>query len=131
MGWTVEKEEDLTVHWLQQRQPWSIPYSDAFECAGHHTPHNLATHAVLHAMKSLGKIATVFESIDHRGGAISDDERRVVQEMAADLFTVALRIANLFSFSLVNTLRRPVWDKNKVDVLTAPVRVSERADITR
>lgn len=124
-----EDEDDLTVTELQRRQPWVVPYSDHFNSASYHTPHNRATHAILHAMKSLGKIATVLEAIDHRGGAILDREREVIQEMSADIFTIALRLANLFSFSLVHSLRRRVKIKNDIDILSAPVAISDRADM--
>lgn len=124
-----ETEDDLTVTELQRRQPWVVPYSEQFNRASYHTPHLRATHAVLHAIKSLGKIATVLEAIDHRGGAIFDNEREVIQEMAADVFTIALRLANLFSFSLIHSLRRRVKIKNDIDILNAPVAVSDRADI--
>lgn len=124
-----ETLEEITVTWCQERQPWAVPYSNAFMSARYHTPHNMATHATLHAMKSLGKIAAVFEAVDHRGGATLDEERDEIASMAADLFTIALRLANLYGFSLVHALSRRVWDKNKVQLINAPVRVEHiRAD---
>lgn len=121
-------ENTMTVQHLQDTQPWVVPYSDAFESARYHTPHNLASHAVLHAMKSLGKLAAVFEAVDHRGGCVLDAERAVIRDMSADLFTAALRLANLFSFSLVCELRRRVLQKNGVDVVVAPRVASARGD---
>lgn len=111
------KNEDLTVEALQNNQPWVVPYSSELRQSLHHMPHLLASHTVLHALKSLGKIAAVFESVDHRGGGLRDSEVAIIRDMAADLFTAALRLANLYRFSLVSELRRRVFQKNGRDVL--------------
>jgi len=114
--------EKLTIEEAQRRQPWTVPYSVPFEVARkNYMPHLHATHATLHAMKSLGKLATIFEAMDHRGGDMGENDREVVSDMAADLFTVALRLANIYGFSLAKELARRVEEKNGVSILTAAV----------
>ncbi len=121
-----EEIEEITIEQAQRNQPWTVPYSEEFlMCAGREArqynggrmQHLYATHTVLHAMKSLGKMAAIFEAIDHRGGGILDEERATVRAMAADLLTAALRFGNLYGFSIVWELARRVRDKNSVDLL--------------
>jgi hypothetical protein len=112
--------DQFTVGQLQEEQPWTVPYSDAFEQAGLHTPHNMSAHAVLHGLKSLGKLAAVFEAIDHRGGDPLDSEIQVIRDMSADLFTIALRLANLHHFSLATELLRRILEKNGVRLWPRP-----------
>jgi hypothetical protein len=45
---------------MQKVQPWTVPYSADFTCIAHgELPHLYGTHAVLHAMKTVGKLGTV------------------------------------------------------------------------
>lgn len=113
---------DLTIAAAQVGQPWTVPYSDGVEAARRGSvPHLLATHDVLHAMKSLGKLAAVFEALDHSGAPAPDAAQlQTVKDMAADLLTAALRLANLYSFSLADELERRVLEKNGVPVRPRP-----------
>lgn len=111
-----ELPADLTIRFAQQNQPWTVPYSYGVlraESVGF-VPHVLASHAALHAAKTVGKLAAVFERLDHRTEAIRDDERREVAAMAADLLVIALRFANLYGFDLADELERRVEEKNGV-----------------
>lgn len=107
---------DLTIRHAQENQPWTVPYSAGVEnaLASGDVPHVLASHAVLHAAKTVGKLAAVFEALDHGGGPISPGQRETVRAMAADLLTAALRLANLYRFSLSDALEERVEEKNGV-----------------
>ncbi len=106
----------------QVNQPWTQPYSIGVEHAkSNSVPHILASHCVLHATKSVGKLATVFEALDHpapgsrfRVGpmAPNDKQLQTIKDMAADLFTAALRFANLYGFDLADEHQRRVEEKN-------------------
>lgn len=110
--------KELTIQEAQSRQPWTVPYSDGVTCASlYDVPHVLASHAVLHGMKTLGKIATVYEKLDHLGGPISAEQVAEVVAMSADLLTIALRFANLHGFDLATALVRRVEEKNGVNIL--------------
>lgn len=108
---------NLTIDEAQARQPWTVPYSADFEEAAQQwCPHLHGAHAVLHGMKSLGKLAAEFEAADHG----SDIHRAVVRDMAADLMTIALRLANLYGFELSAELVRRVQEKNGVNIAQTP-----------
>lgn len=105
----------LTIDDAQYKQPWTVPYSDAVVTAQENgVPHILGTHAVLHGMKSLGKIAAIYEKLDHSEELPVLDDLIIVENMAADLMTIALRFANLHGFSLSKALIRRVVEKNGV-----------------
>lgn len=121
------KTENLTIAYAQKRQPWTLPYSSGVESAAESdVPHILGSHAVLHAMKSLGKLAAVFEALDHGDKEISAAQADVVAAMSADLMTIALRFANLYDFDLAGTLVSRVEEKNGVNILAPaePLRAS-------
>lgn len=107
----------LTLKEMQQYQPWTVPYSSRFEDAAAviRLPHLYASHAVLHAMKTLGKLSAVFEALDHRESAtVTPEEYATVKAMSADMVTMALRLANLCHFDLQEELCRRVKEKNGV-----------------
>lgn len=131
-----EYSKHLTIAQAQENQPWTVPYSEGVDAAAFGTddsegygipelvPHILGSHCVLHAIKSLGKIAAVYELRDHSpDGEASDadytrvrDERRAeIRKMAADLMTAALRFANLEGFDLAEALVERVREKNGTD----------------
>jgi hypothetical protein len=101
----------LTIRFAQDHQPWMVPYSGGvLIAAAAHVPHILASHAVLHAAKSVGKLASVFEGADH-GKPV---DAGLVSDMTADLVTAALRLANLYKFDLAAALVERVKEKNGV-----------------
>lgn len=122
----------LTIHHAQAHQPWTVPYSEGVLHASESgVPHILSTHDVLHAMKSLGKLATVFERLDHaEGGKIPPDEayqaKVTVRAMAADLVTAALRLGNLWDFSVAEALVERVKDKNDVNIIEWPTQADAK-----
>jgi hypothetical protein len=106
---------ELTIFQAQHNQPWTVAYSPGvFSAMLDDVPHILASHTVLHAAKSVGKLAGVFEALDHRKQQITDAEIAVVGCMAADLVTAALRLANLYGFDLATVLCNRVKEKNGV-----------------
>lgn len=113
----------LTIHHAQVNQPWTVPYSAGIDVVAQElVPHILASHTTLHAMKSLGKLATVFEALDHsrdigevgKSETITGEQIATVQNMAADLFTAAMRFANLYEFDLAEILVKRIAEKNGV-----------------
>lgn len=129
----------LTIAQAQKNQPWVVPYSAGVRVAAEggyldppekHSlpatvPHILGTHCALHATKSLGKIAAVYEARDHTpdDGRLRDCGRDVIRAAAADLMTAALRFANLEGFDLAEALVERVREKNDADfgVVSVPV----------
>lgn len=103
----------LTIQQAQRDQPWTVPYSPGVDCASRDTiPHILASHTVLHAAKTVGKLAAVFEKLDHTGKEVYVDEVIEIGNMAADLVTEALRLANLYGIDLARVLIERVKEKN-------------------
>jgi len=107
----------------QRGQPWAKTYSTGVEYAkANSVPHILGTHCVLHVTKSVGKLAAVFESLDHpllgsnksRLGPLgpNDLQLEIIKDMAADLLTNALRLANLYGFDLADEHNRRVVEQN-------------------
>lgn len=113
----MSQDKPLTFMYAQEHQPWTVPYSDSFEhAAAIDMPHLHGAHDVLHAAKTVGKLAAVFEQLDHSGGLINDEQMETIKAMAADLVTEALRLGNLFGFSVESALRRRVLEKNGVEL---------------
>jgi len=105
----------LTLSHAQRTQPWKVPYSELFlsaqECF---TPHIMGTHAVLHAQKTVGQLAAVFEALDHSGADLSSEQFGVLIGRSADLVTAAMRLANLYDFDLAKALVQRSEEKNNV-----------------
>lgn len=127
----------LTLNEAQRLHPWNtlnggygaVPYSEGVrraEVMPGGIPHIQGSHAVMHAAKSLGKLAAVFEALDHKDAApaaspeshglfgLSDEQRATVCAMSADLVTVALRLAHLYHFDLESELKSRAKEKNGV-----------------
>jgi tetratricopeptide (TPR) repeat protein len=115
----VSTTAELTIRFVQANQPWTVPYDASVQAAADSgsVPHILGAHCVLHAAKSLGKLAAVYESLDHNKAphtALEVEHFGTVRAMAADLFTAALRFANLHQFDLATALAERVREKNGV-----------------
>lgn len=119
----MSNPKTLTIHHAQKFQPWTVPYAAGIDVAAEGlVPHILATHTVLHAAKSLGKMASVFEALDHSRSvgipgtseAMTVQQKEVVRAMSADLLTAALRFANLYDFDLAAALVERIEEKNGV-----------------
>lgn len=115
---------ELTIRHAQHVQPWTVPYApgilEAIDTGS--VPYAMSNHAVLHAAKSVGKLAAVFEAADH-GAPIGSPERDTIKAMSADLLTIALRLANLHGFDLAAALVERVEEKNGVDILKQPFEI--------
>jgi hypothetical protein len=105
----------LTFSTAQYSQPWTVPYAerDGWKHAEFRSTY-AAKHAVLHAMKSLGKIAAELEANDHDNAhsTLTDAQIAQVANMSADLVSAALRLANVMRFDLESVLRQRVIAKN-------------------
>lgn len=113
---------ELTIRYAQVNQPWAVPYSPGVMIASDNgVPHILGSHVALHAAKTVGKIAAVYEKLDH-GEQMTQLHKDAIAEMAADLMTAALRLANLHGFDLATVLVDRVQEKNGVNILATEVR---------
>jgi hypothetical protein len=112
---------ELTISHAQKHQPWTVPYSTGVEQARADgtIPHIMSSHAVLHAAKSVGKLAAVFEKLDHQHPTIREtvDETLLIGDMCADLVTAALRLANLHGIDLAKVLVERIEEKNGINIL--------------
>lgn len=108
----------LTIRWAQEHQPWTLQLSNINERG--YNPYVWGAHATLHIVKSAGKIATVFEALDHTGLSMTEEQRGVIADMSADLVTLAMRFANLYSFDLCTVLTRRVLEQNKIPIPAWP-----------
>ena len=101
----------LTLFKAQTAQPWTVPYGQH----KHHVTNSEGRlkHCLFHAQKSIGKIATIVEALDHSDRSwLSDEELDHVGDMAADLVSVALQIGTTVSRSVAHALVRRVTAKN-------------------
>lgn len=117
---------NFTLQEVQQIQPWTVPYEAGIDKASKEfVPHILGTHMVVHAMKTIGKIATIFEELDHsrnisiegKSEIMTSDQLQTLKNQSADLVTAALRFANLYQFDLGDVLVERVNEKNQVDLM--------------
>lgn len=101
----------VSLRHLQTTQPWTVPYSPDIQYGA---PHLLGSHVVLHASKTVGQLAVVFENLDHSGSEIDSDQVSKIAAMSADLVTEAMRLANLYQFDLAQAVVEQSEDKNGV-----------------
>lgn len=114
--------QELTLRRAQTNQPWTVPYSPGVQEARNiSVSHILGSHCALHAVKTVGKLASVFEALDHTDMPITAEQRSIVASMSADLVTEALRFANLYDFDLARAFVERVAEKNGVNILDEPV----------
>ncbi len=109
--------ETLTFEQAQRTLPWTVPYAarhahdvNAFRSTF------MVRHVVLHAMKSLGKIAAELEAVDHSnwGPVPPDKSISIIMNCAADLVSAALKLAEIYGYSLAAVLMIRVREKNGV-----------------
>lgn len=109
----------LPLRHLQATQPWTVPYNNRFE---HEVlldlglGHLMGSHITLHAAKTVGQIAAVFEAADHTGARLEGNPSavQVLSDKAADLVTAAMRLANLYGFDLARAVVQRSEEKNNV-----------------
>ena len=103
--------ETLTIYQAQTNQPWTVPYGANKWWVTNNE--GRLKHCLAHAQKSLGKIATIIEKLDHEDHQwLSDAECDAIGDMAADLVSVALQIGTVVSRSVAHALVRRVTEKN-------------------
>lgn len=118
----------LTIRHTQVHQPWTVPYTSGVNRSAEDiregVPHIMISHCALHVQKTAGKIAAVCEALDHGQGKVAlgdvtdvatmtEEQRKIIRAMSADLVTEALRFANLLGFDLAEALHERVIDTNK------------------
>lgn len=102
---------ELTIELAQREQPWTVPYGEGKWWVT--TDEGRLKHTIAHAQKSLGKIASIVEALDHSSAQwLSDADEDSVVDMAADLMSAALQIATVVHRSLAHALIRRVTAKN-------------------
>lgn len=103
--------KDLTLFQAQNEQPWTVPYGRLKWWVTN--DEGRIKHCLAHAAKSLGKIASEIEALDHDdSGWLSDDAEDRIADMAADLVSVAMQIATVVHRSVAHALVRRVVAKN-------------------
>lgn len=109
----------VTLQHLVETQPWQVPYNSALDDAvakDRGLGHLMGSHITLHAAKTVGQIAAVFEQLDHTGAPMDSDHPgyAVLRDKAADLVTAAMRLANLYGFDLPRAVVERSEEKNGV-----------------
>lgn len=118
--------DKVTLKHLQDTQPWTVPYSIHMTSAPAAVVQDrMGAHVVLHAAKTVGKLAALFETVDHTGNPITDGQVDTIRDMAADLVTEAMRLANLYGFDLAANVVQRSEEKNGV---TLPAWPGQYAD---
>ena len=96
---------DLTIRKAQEIKSLTIPYSQGvLQAIDGGVPHILGSHATLHAMSTVGRLADIFEGADHIGSFGTHRGKPQIADAAADLMIVALHLANLYEFDLEKAL---------------------------
>jgi hypothetical protein len=109
-----EKQMDakaLTIWEAQLQQPWAVAYGqykhEVTSAVGQ------LKHAIFHAQKSLGKLASILEKLDHSDSSwLSDEAMSEAGDLAADLVSASLRVGNIVGRSVAHSLVRRVKEKN-------------------
>ena len=103
--------ETVTLYRMQCEQPWTVPYGKNKWWVTNNE--GRVKHCLAHAQKTLGKIATIVEKLDHDDRDwLSDAECDQVGDLAADLVTVALQLGTATFRSVAHALVRRVVEKN-------------------
>lgn len=103
--------EDLTLYQAQKQQPWTAPYGQNKWWVTDNE--GRLKHCLLHAQKSLGKVATIVEVLDHADRQwLTDRECDQIGDLAADLVSTAIQIGTVVSRSIAHALVRRVTEKN-------------------
>lgn len=107
------KPEELTIFQAQREQPWTVPYGEGKWWVTNNE--GRLKHCMAHAQKTMGKIATIVERLDHQNRSwLTDEECDEVGDLAADLLSAAVQVATVVSRSIAHALVRRVTEKNGV-----------------
>lgn len=85
--------------------PWARPSSD-----------DQRVHAILHAVKAAGKLASILEAEGH-GGRIGEPSAADQPKYAADLVISAIRLADVCGFDLEDAVASRQTQRNQGHVL--------------
>jgi hypothetical protein len=102
----------VNVKELQDNLPWTVPYSGEFDRCD--LGHKYFSHALMHVLKSAGKIAAVIEAADHTDNQVDFTK---IEGQIADLVISALRMANVSpsgKFDLEQVVLKRLEEKNGV-----------------
>lgn len=103
------RERDLSA--LQPVLPWGNPYAEEF--MSEISLYRDFRHALLHLMKSLGKLAAIVEADDH-GGRPGETDYLKTPALVADVVICALRLGNTnpTPFDVLDAVMLRLDDKN-------------------
>jgi hypothetical protein len=88
----------MNLSTMQQKLPWTVPYSGNFDFTKPYRPHADIEHTLIHIVKSAGILAGLIDQADH---AANDYEyQKIWQSLdvgkrTADFVICAIRIANV------------------------------------
>lgn len=103
---------ELTIREIQKQLPWTVHYHHDFRASP--VAHKDFQHALIHAMKAVGKLSAVVDKAEHKG---SDFHPIEVNMYIADLVVCALRMANTSPFGTIDlqaAVEFRIEDKNQV-----------------
>lgn len=121
---------DRTIRELQSSLPWTAHYHRDFRA----TPqtHKDFSHALLHIVKSSGKLASIIDDAEHGGVNWANPEMRAdVENYVADMVICALRMANTCPDGVIDLQaavdRRLTAKNNQLAEKATKLREIERA----
>jgi len=92
---------EMSLREMQRTQPWTAPYSSAFEAsklglghAGGAEPHRSLMHDLMHVMKAVGILSSIAEWADHGTVRLDRVDQAEFEGRIADLVMCALHMAN-------------------------------------
>lgn len=86
---------------LQLRLPWTIKYSRDFRA--NPQTHKDFGHAVVHATKAIGRLASLVDDMDHdMDVALTPSLQQNYEKYLADLVICAIRMANTFPGKMID-----------------------------
>lgn len=112
---------DISIKTLQEKLPWGLPYSTAFEEST--MTHKHFQHALMHVLKSAGILAALVEKSDHITDtnnyiALWFQDRQDISHRICDLIMCATRMANTIphlEIDLQDELVKRICAVNKLD----------------
>ena len=84
----------MTLRQMQETQPWTAPYSDAFNASAESEPHRWLEHDLLHVTKAVGILASIAEWADHKTIRYDRVDQAEFEGRISDLVMCALHMAN-------------------------------------
>lgn len=88
----------MSLSVMQRTQPWTAPYSEAFEASkvgwSHDAePHRSLMHDLMHVTKAIGVLASIAEWADHGSIRLERVDQAEFEGRVADLVMCALHMA--------------------------------------